>query len=88
MNDLVTSWIRTFVPVGVAAVLTWLAANANIVIDDGASAGLTAGVVALVTAAYYVVARALESRFPKFGVLLGATKQPAYQASHRSEGTH
>lgn len=78
MNDKIVALIRTYVPVAVGAVLTWLAARLGVGIDEQASAGLTTALVALVSAAYYAMARLLEQRWPWLGVLLGAPRQPTY----------
>jgi hypothetical protein len=81
MNDFITSLIRTWVPIGVGAVITWLATNYNVVVPDDASSSLVVGVAALVTAVYYALARAIEKRFPGLGkvlVGLGAGKSPEY----------
>lgn len=81
MNDFVTSLIRTWVPIGVGSVLTWLAANYDIVIPKDASSSLVLGVGALVTAVYYALARAVEKAYPWLGKLLvglGAGKAPEY----------
>lgn len=56
MSDYLTSIIRTFVPVGVGALL----ASHGISIGEADSTGLTAACIALVTAAYYAAARAAE----------------------------
>lgn len=78
MSDQFVSIIRTYVPLGVGALLTWLGVRFGVVVPEDASAALTAGLVALVSALYYTVARALEARWPWFGVFLGATRQPSY----------
>jgi hypothetical protein len=81
MSDFVTSLIRTWVPIGVGAFITWLATNYNIVVPDDASSSLVVGVAALVTAVYYALARALEKAYPWLGRLLvglGAGKAPVY----------
>jgi hypothetical protein len=82
MSDKLVSLIRTFVPVGVGALLAFLASKAGLVLDENSSAALTAGVTGLCVAGYYVVARVLEGLHPWFGVLLGSTRQPTYQAEH------
>jgi hypothetical protein len=61
------SLIRTCVPVGVGAAITWLAVHWRIVLPPGASA--TAGIVTsgLVIAGYYALARIVERRWPRVG---------------------
>lgn len=81
MNDFIVSLVRTWVPVGIGAVLTWLATNYNIVVPDDASSSLVVGVAALVIAIYYALARAVEKAFPALGKLLvglGIGKAPQY----------
>ncbi|MDM4721170.1 hypothetical protein QTQ03_16760 [Micromonospora sp. WMMA1363] len=77
------SLIRTAVPVAVGALLAWLASRAGIVLDEGSSTALTAGVVAAAVAVYYALVRALESRWPWFGVLLGKPAAPSYEVTSR-----
>lgn len=78
----VESLIRTWVPVGIGAVLAWGAVHWHIVVDPHASA--TAGVVAaaLITAGYYALGRLVERRWPTFGrvlISLGLVKaRPVY----------
>jgi hypothetical protein len=72
------SLIRTYVPIGVGFVLALLARKYDIVLDDNASAALTSGVAALVSAAYYVVVRVLETRWKAVGWLLGLPVAPQY----------
>lgn len=81
MNDFVTSLIRTYVPVGVGAALTWLATTFSIIVPDDASAGLTLFIGAVLTAVYYLLARAVEKAWPGLGKLLvglGVGKAPQY----------
>lgn len=78
LSDYLVSLWRTIVPTGVAALLTWLAVNYGIVLDENTSAQLAVGVTGLVLAVYYGVVRALETRWPWFGKLLGTSKQPVY----------
>lgn len=77
MNDFARSLIRTGVPYIVGALLSWLAAM-GIDIPADAENGLIAFLTALFGGLYYLIARALESRWPVFGVLLGATTAPEY----------
>lgn len=70
MDNYVVSLIRTWVPVGVGAVLTWLASTLGIVIDSSTSAAATIAAVGIVTAAYYALARLVEKRWPVVGRIL------------------
>lgn len=79
MNDYFLSLIRTWVPIGVGAVLSWLLVKYGVVVPEDISAEVTAGLTGLVTAVYYAIVRALEKRWPKIGaLLLGSSKKPAY----------
>lgn len=75
MNALVASVIRTYVPVIVGQVASWLLL-AHIVLPAPALVGLTAFVGGLLTAIYYGGVRILEQQWPSFGVLLGLTASP------------
>lgn len=77
MSDLLVSWIRTAVPVGVTALTAWLLSK-GIVVGDEAEAGLVTGLSGLVGATYYALARILERKYPWLGFLLGSRKQPTY----------
>lgn len=78
LSDQIVSLIRTYVPIAVGAFLTWLGVTFDVMIPEDASTALVAGLVALVSALYYAIARALEARWPVFGVLLGTRRQPTY----------
>lgn len=77
MTNTVLSLIRTYVPVGVGALVAWLL-TLGIELDETVRNGLVVGATGLVIAVYYTVVRLLEKRWPFFGVLLGSTKQPEY----------
>lgn len=72
---MLASLIRTIVPVVVGALGTWLI-RIGVHVDDAA---LTEVVTAALSAAYYVLARLLEHRWPRLGVLLGVPRQPTYK---------
>lgn len=77
MTNTVLSLIRTYVPVGVGALVAWLV-TLGIELSDDARNGLVVFLTGLAIAAYYTIVRLLEKRWPKIGVLLGAAKQPEY----------
>jgi uncharacterized membrane protein (DUF441 family) len=79
MSDYLVSLIRTWVPIAVGVVLTWLARRWGIVLPEDLSAQATMVVTGLAVAAYYTAIRALEMRWPKAGRLLGAARPPAYK---------
>ena len=79
-SDFVPSLIRTYVPVGVGAALSWLALK-NVHVDAATQIQVTAILTAVLTAAYYTGVRALESRWPALGTVflgLGVKKKPGY----------
>lgn len=74
LNDGVTAWIRSTVPIYVGALATWLAKHWGVHIDSiGAAAFLTGTAGSL----YYAIVSALERWEPAFGILLGTSKGPA-----------
>ena len=77
MSDFVTSLIRTWVPAGVAAGVTYVV-TLGVEFDPAAETQIAAAAVLVVTAVYYGVVRALENRWPAFGYLLGVAKAPTY----------
>ncbi len=77
MSDFLISLIRTWVPVGVAAAVGYLA-TFGVEYSAAAEQQLAGAITALLAAVYYAVARVLESRWPAFGYLLGVAKAPAY----------
>lgn len=84
VRDQIASVIRTTVPYAIGLGLTALGRETGIVLDEGSSAGLTAGVSALAGTAYYVVVRALESKWKGVGWLLGLALPPKYDDSAAS----
>lgn len=72
-----TSIIRTIVPIIVGAIASALATVGFQLSDEGQELiGTVLG--ALIAIVYYVIARALEQRFPNAGVLLGKPARPVY----------
>lgn len=87
MNNFVTSQIRTYVPIAVGSVFSWLLLNYGLNLDreivTQVSALLTAGIIAL----YYLLARTLERRWPQVGKwLLGSGQQPVYKNPETTSG--
>ncbi|MFE6000284.1 hypothetical protein ACFQ6C_26045 [Streptomyces sp. NPDC056454] len=74
---------RTIAPIAVGAVLTFLATRWGIAVDEGTQEYLVLGLSGVLSAAYYVVVLALESRWPRLGILLGSTARPTYEGKHR-----
>ena len=80
MPNFLVSLIRTYVPIGVGFLVTYLA-GVGVVIPEDASNGLILFVGALATALYYLIARAIEKALPGLGrilVGLGAGTEPKY----------
>lgn len=80
VRDLGASYVRTGVTLAVGTLIAWLARRANIVIDEATSAGVTAAFTTTTIGLYYLVVRALETKIPAFGWLLGLAKLPSYPA--------
>lgn len=77
MSNTVVSLIRTYVPLGVAVLVGWLA-SLGIVVDDSTRSLLVGGIGALAAALYYAGVRLAEKQWPWVGLLLGAAKAPTY----------
>lgn len=78
IRDLGASYVRTGVTIAVGTGVAWLARRAHIIIDPATSDGLTTAFTASTIGAYYLVVRALETKIPAFGWLLGLAKLPTY----------
>lgn len=78
MSDLITSYVRTAVPILVGALAAWLAQKGFTVPEElvTATSGLLTALFAL---AYYAIVRKLEQKWPKLGVLLGVPASPTYK---------
>ena len=78
MTDMVISIIRTVVPTLVGALVALLA-TWGINLDPETSVALHGALTGVFTAAYYALARFLETKYgEKFGWLLGYAKTPKY----------
>lgn len=80
MNDYFTSLIRTYVPLIIGAVISWLALHGvNPSLTDPQYSIVVTTLTAVVTGLYYTVVRLFEHYVsPKFGWLLGLAKTPTY----------
>jgi len=78
MNDQITSYIRTAVPIVIGALVAWLAGK-GINVPADLIAPTTALITVLAGALYYIIVRKLETKWPKVGVLLGVAKAPEYK---------
>lgn len=77
LSTLVTSAIRTGVPMVVGFVVSWFTAR-GLELDENSVAGMVSFLTALIGWVYYLIARVIEMKFPKFGWLLGSKSQPKY----------
>jgi hypothetical protein len=77
MNNTIISLIRTYVPIGVGVLISWLATR-GIHVDDNTKLGLVSLLTGLVTAGYYTLVRIGEKKYPWLGVLLGHKTAPIY----------
>lgn len=79
-NAQIVSIIRTFVPVLVGQILTWLATYQILDTDGQISSALITIFTLVFTTGYYAIARLLETFVSKkFGWLLGYAKPPVYK---------
>lgn len=70
---LVDSYIRTWVPVGIGALLSWLNANYSLLgLPEKPSATAVTVATGVTIAGYYAIARAIEKKFPTIGKWLVA----------------
>jgi len=76
VNALALSIIRTYVPIVVGALASWLLVTFAFELEADIQAHLIIALTGLLQAVYYAAVRALETRFPGVGVLLGAAKTP------------
>ena len=79
-SDVVPSLIRTYVPLGVGLVLSYLATK-GLHLDTGTQAGLVSLLTVAITALYYTGVRLIETRYPAIGTVLlglGVKGKPAY----------
>lgn len=79
MQDLIRSYIRTYAPMFVGAVISFLATK-GITLDTETQTALVVAFTGLLQALYYAIARLLERKYPIVGkILLGSSKQPSYE---------
>lgn len=80
MSNFITSLIRTWVPIAVGALVSWLL-TLGIEIDADAQAGLIIFLTSVLQGLYYLVVRVLEQRWPRIGaLLLGNSSKPDYNS--------
>lgn len=77
LGDVARSLIRTWTPIAVGALITWLS-GIGVDLPAEHAAGLSAAATAILGGAYYALARAGERRWPWLGALLGSRTPPTY----------
>ncbi len=78
MNQFVTGVIRTWVPIAVGAVISWLATR-GMTVDADTQLGLITAATGLIQAGYYLAVRLVAEKFPWAGILLGSNHAPSYE---------
>lgn len=77
LSNVVTSIIRTVVPVVVGSILAVLAKRGF----DLDQAEINSWLIPTVISGYYAIVRTLEAKYPNLGWLLGVPKAPGYSAA-------
>lgn len=77
MSDFVTSLIRTYTPMIVGGVVSFLTAK-GLDIPEESVMGVTTFLTVVISGAYYGIVRFLETRYPAIGILLGKRSEPKY----------
>ncbi len=62
----------------IGGLLSWLAVEHGIVVPAGLANEATIWLTGAVVTGYYGLIRALEKRWPRIGILLGAARKPLY----------
>ena len=78
MSDFVTRQIRTWTPIAVGAVVSWLL-TLGVELDTDTQTGLVIALTGLLQALYYTVVTLIAKKFPWAEALLGSTKAPEYK---------
>lgn len=78
LSNTVIALVRTWTPIVVGTLLTWLATYLHVVVDPTSQAGLVALAVAVLSAAYYTGVKFLEKKLPWTGWLLGVPATASY----------
>lgn len=78
MNNYAISLIRTYVPIGVGALASYLLVHYQFTVSPSEQVAATSLLTAGVSAGYYALVRAIEKGYPGFGALLGHTAKPTY----------
>lgn len=76
--------IRTYTPMIVGALITYLA-TLGIKVDSDTQAALVLAVGSTIQAAYYTAAHYLETKWPVFSILLGSNATPSYDSEKAAD---
>lgn len=77
-SDTIVSYIRTGAAILAGVIISWLV-SLGLEVGETANTGLTMALTGVAIAVYYMIARALEKRWPIVGRwLLGSSRQPEY----------
>ncbi len=86
LSDYLVGQIRTYVPSGVGALISWLALR-GVEVDTDTQLLLVTGGTAVATAGYYTAASATQRKWPIVGrYLLGSSKAPTYTTNSLGGG--
>jgi len=77
LNNQLIGLIRTWVPIAVGGVFSWLATQ-GLALDGKTQAGAIVALTGLIQAVYYTLVRLLEAQWPAAGWLLGKASAPKY----------
>jgi hypothetical protein len=78
LSNTVVGLIRTWVPIAVGGVFSWLATQ-GLALDAETQAGAIVALTGLIQAVYYTLVRLLEQQWPAAGWLLGKASVPSYK---------
>lgn len=79
-QNYIIAQVRTYVPSGVGALISWLALR-GVNVDTDTQLLMVTGGTALATAGYYTAASAIQHKWPSVGrFLLGSSKAPTYSS--------
>ena len=78
LSNQLTGLIRTWVPIAVGGVFSWLATQ-GLALDGETQAGAIVALTGVTQAVYYTLVRLLEQQWPAAGWLLGKASAPTYE---------
>jgi uncharacterized membrane protein (DUF441 family) len=78
LSNQLTGLIRTWVPIAVGGVFSWLATQ-GLALDGETQAGAIVALTGVTQAVYYTLVRLLEQQWPAAGWLLGKASAPTYK---------